>query len=64
VSLGTELIKFFEPEIESLTLIPSDGGTFEVVVNDRLLYSKLQTRRHAEPGEVVELLRRFIQEGT
>jgi len=63
VSLGTELIKQYEPEIESLSLIPSDGGRFEVVVNDRLLYSKLQTRRHAEPGEVAELVRDFLREG-
>jgi len=57
------LIKQYEPEIESLSLIPSDGGRFEVVVNDRLLYSKLQTRRHAEPGEVDELVRSFLREG-
>jgi len=63
VSLGTELIKQYEPEIESLSLIPSDGGRFEVVVNDRLLYSKLQTRRHAEPGEVAGLVRDFLREG-
>jgi selenoprotein W-related protein len=64
VSLGTELLKLFEAEIESLALIPSDGGTFEVVVNERLLYSKLQTRRHAEPGEVAGLVRKFLREGT
>lgn len=63
MSLGVELIKQYEPEIESLSLIPSDGGRFEVVVNDRLLYSKLQTRRHAEPGEVDELVRSFLREG-
>ena len=57
------MIKQYEPEIESLSLIPSDGGRFEVVVNDRLLYSKLQTRRHAEPGEVAELVRDFLREG-
>ena len=63
MGLGVELIKQYEPEIESLSLIPSDGGRFEVVVNDRLLYSKLQTRRHAEPGEVTELVRSFLREG-
>jgi selenoprotein W-related protein len=62
VSLGTELIKQYEPEIESLSLIPSDGGRFEVVVNDHLVYSKLQTRRHAEPGEVAVLVGSFLRE--
>jgi len=57
-----ELLKEFEPDIESFTLVPSDGGKFEITVNNRLLYSKLETRRHVEPGEVAGLVRRFIEE--
>jgi selenoprotein W-related protein len=57
-----ELLKEFEPEIESITLVPSDEGRFEVTVNDRLVYSKLHTNRHAEAGEVVGLIRNLIQE--
>ena len=56
MSLANDLLKRFEPEIESLTLIPSEGGRYEVTVNERLVYSKLQTGRHAEPGEVVRLV--------
>jgi selenoprotein W-related protein len=52
-----ELIKEFETEIESFTLVPSDAGRFEVTVNGKLVYSKLQTRRHVEPGEVAGLIR-------
>jgi selenoprotein W-related protein len=58
--LAAELIKEFEPEIDSLTLVPSDGGRFEVSVNEKLLYSKLETHRHAEPGEVVGLIRKMV----
>ncbi|PJH76658.1 MAG: hypothetical protein CO064_00070, partial [Anaerolineae bacterium CG_4_9_14_0_8_um_filter_58_9] len=50
MSLAADLLKNFEPEIETLSLAPSDGGRFEVTVNDQLVYSKLQTGRHAEPG--------------
>lgn len=50
----------FESEIESLSLIPSQGGKFEVVANDRLLYSKLATGRHANPGEVAALVKEFL----
>ncbi|MBP1701481.1 MAG: hypothetical protein H6Q38_588 [Chloroflexi bacterium] len=57
-----ELLKEFEPDLESFTLVPSDGGKFEITVNNRLLYSKLETRRHVEPGEVAGLVRRFIEE--
>ena len=58
-----ELLKEFEPEIEDITLVPSDGGRFEVVVNDKLVYSKLKLNRHAEPGEVKGLVQKFLQEG-
>jgi selenoprotein W-related protein len=47
--------------IESVTLIPSDGGRFEVSVNGKLIYSKLQTKRHAESGEVVGLLNKIVE---
>jgi len=47
--------------IESVTLIPSDGGRFEVSVNGKLIYSKLQTKRHAEPGEVVGLVGKIVE---
>jgi len=62
VSLANELLKKFEPEIETLTLFPSDEGRFEVMVNNKLVYSKLQTKRHAEPGEVSGLIEKLINQ--
>jgi selenoprotein W-related protein len=56
-------LKTYEPEIERLTLIPSDGGRFEVEVNGTLLYSKKATGRHAEPGEVSAAVRTFLEKG-
>jgi selT/selW/selH-like putative selenoprotein len=44
-----------------MTLVPSEGGWFVVKVNDRMVYSKLQTHRHPEPGEVVGLVRKIIK---
>jgi selenoprotein W-related protein len=55
-----ELLKEFEPEIERMTLIPSDGGRFEVDVNGELLYSKLNSGRHAQPGEIKERMRNYL----
>ncbi len=57
MSLTAELLDEFETDIESIELIPSEGGRFEVTVNGDLLYSKLATRRHAEAGEVRKLVR-------
>lgn len=62
MSLADELLKNYEHLIETLTLVPSDGGRFEVTVNGELLYSKLQTHRHAEPGEVLGLVRKLVGE--
>jgi selenoprotein W-related protein len=59
--LAAELLNQFEADIERLALVPSDGGRFEISANNVLLYSKLQTRRHAEPGEVVSLVGRFLE---
>jgi selenoprotein W-related protein len=57
VGLAADLLKEFEAKVEGITLIPSDGGKFEITVNKKLIYSKLKSGRHAQPGEVVELVR-------
>ena len=59
--MAAELLKNLEPEIESLTLVPSDGGRYEISVNEVLVYSKLQTGRHAEPGEVLGLVQKQLK---
>jgi selenoprotein W-related protein len=61
--LTADLLAQLEPDIESITLIPSDGGRFEVTVNKKLIYSKLKTNRHTELGEIVGLIRKVLQEG-
>jgi selenoprotein W-related protein len=58
-----ELLNEYEAEIEKITLIPSDGWRFELKVNERLLYSKLQTGRHMEAGEAKLLIHKFLKEG-
>ena len=62
MSLMDELLKHYEHLVETITLVPSDGGKFEVSANGQLLYSKLQTHRHAEPGEVLGLVRKMVGE--
>jgi len=57
-----EVLKAFEADIESFTLVPSDGGRFEFTVNDQLLYSKLQTNRHVESGEMTHLVKKYMME--
>jgi selenoprotein W-related protein len=40
-------------------LIESSGGLFEVSVDGTLVFSKKATRRHAEPGEVLQAIERL-----
>ncbi len=47
-----KLLNEFGQSISSLTIIPSDGGVYEVTVNGDLVYSKKKTGRHAEYEEV------------
>lgn len=61
MSLASDLLKQFEHLVEGITLTPSDGGRFEVSVNGRLVYSKLATQRHAQPGEVIGLVNKIIE---
>ncbi|GIK10156.1 MAG: hypothetical protein JETCAE02_27750 [Anaerolineaceae bacterium] len=61
MSLAGELLRDFEDEIEALEILPSDGGRFEVRVNEALVFSKKEAGRHAEPGEVVGLIRKLVK---
>jgi len=60
--LAAELINQFEPEIESITLVPSDGGRYEFSINDKLVFSKLELHRHADPGEIAGLVRNYLKQ--
>ncbi len=44
------------PETE-VKLVEASGGLFEVTVDGELVFSKRSLGRHANPGEVLELIR-------
>lgn len=60
MSLADELLKNYEHVIESVALIPSDGGRFEVGVNGGVVYSKLEKKRHAEAGEILTIIAKMV----
>ena len=49
-------MKTHKRNIAALTLIPSDGGAFEVKKNDRLVFSKLAVGRFPDDGEIQAIL--------
>jgi len=54
------LLGEFEHKIEGISLIPSRGGVFEVMADDKLIYSKLATGEHAEYEDAAGPLRELI----
>ena len=48
--MAEQLLGEFEQNISRLTLIPSGGGRFEVMLDDRMVYSKAETGQHPDYG--------------
>ena len=55
--MAEQLLAEFEKQISSIELITGKGGAFEVVVDGDLVYSKLDTGRHAEYEDVAGPIR-------
>jgi selT/selW/selH-like putative selenoprotein len=47
----------FGGKLGSLKLIPSEGGAFEVKLDGKLIFSKLETERFPENKEVIDQIR-------
>lgn len=56
------LKKEYSDQISDIELIESDGGAFEIKVDGELIYSKLETGRHADPPEILGLFKQYIEE--
>ena len=58
-----DILHDYQHAVESLTLVTGGAGVFDVVVDGEVLYSKHETGRHAEPGEVLALFReRYVSD--
>ena len=57
--MAERLFEEFGQAFEIL-LIPSRGGVFEVTVDGDVVYSKLETGRHAEYDEVAQPIRGIL----
>ncbi len=57
---ATDLLTNYQHVIDDLTLVTGGSGVFDVVVNDELIYSKAETGRHDNEGEVLGLFTEFV----
>ena len=60
MSAISDLLSNYQHVISSLTLLMGGQGVFDVKVDGDLIYSKAETERHAEPGEVLELFTAIV----
>ena len=60
VGLTDELLSGWAPIIKTVDLIPSSKGRFEVILDGDLIFSKASLGRHAQPGEIVKIVRERI----
>ncbi len=60
MSATTDILTNYQHVIEDFRLVTGSKGVFDVVVNGELLYSKAETGRHAEDGEVLKLFSELV----
>ena len=59
MSTVQELLTNHQQVLEDVRLIPGGSGVFDVTVDDELIYSKHETGRHINRGEITELFEKF-----
>lgn len=57
MSAAKDILTNYQHVIADLKLVTGGKGIFDVEVDGEMLYSKFDTGRHANPGEVLELFR-------
>ena len=60
VSTVEDILEKYGQKVESIDLIPTSGGKFEFYLNGELLYSKIETDRHTEDGEILGLIEKAL----
>jgi selenoprotein W-related protein len=63
VSAARDLLSNYQHVISDLRLVTGSKGVYDVRVDGELIYSKDETDRHAEDGEVLEIFRGIVGPG-
>lgn len=60
MSAVSDLLSNYQHVIEDLRLVMGSKGVFDVTVDGEMLYSKHDTGRHADDGEVLALFTELV----
>ena len=60
MSAVSDLLSNYQHVIADLRLVMGGSGVFDVTVDGELIYSKKETGRHAEDGEVLALFTELV----
>jgi selenoprotein W-related protein len=60
VSASEDVLSHYQHEIDELRLVTGSKGVFDVRVDGKLIFSKHESGRHAQSGEVLERFREMI----
>ena len=55
MSAANDLLMNYQHVIEDLTLVMGSKGIFDIEIDGDMLYSKQETGRHANTGEILQL---------
>lgn len=58
--MADHLVRQFKQSIDELALLPSDGGRFEVKVNDEMIYSKLASGQFPDNAAIEDAVRQRV----
>ena len=58
--MASALLEKYGNSVQSLALIPSDGGVYEVIKNDNVIFSKKAEERFPELDEIIESLEKPV----
>lgn len=61
--MAQELLMTFPDELTALSLVPGEGGIFEIRLNNETLFSRKQAGRFPESKELKQLVRDRISPG-
>ncbi|MCZ6675892.1 MAG: Rdx family protein [Candidatus Poribacteria bacterium] len=56
VSMADDLLSKYQTDVKGLTLVPGGGGCFEVSLNGKRIYSKLETGEYPTVGQITSAI--------